>query len=229
MSIIVVLLKTTLLSEKPITLEREKSAENIVPLEQSVDTEKVKAKDSNCEANVEKIRWFDDFFILKHRFRHQCIEYLVKQRNDPDALGIWKKGIEIANHPRVIEYMSNLPKPNTRSRKQVSKIDNIEENNDASDFLLSEGTIDIPLNTNCRIDTIDNKNDVSRISKVYTTCQSKFCCPKPCSPLIFLFYFTFILSISHFNCSQPALGHLYDCSHVTKVGLYSVPPESYCS
>ena len=28
---------------------------------------------------------------------------------------------------------------------------------------------------------------------------------------------------------QPDLGSLYDCSNVTKVGLYSVPPETYCS
>ena len=76
--------ENTVLPEKPSTLEKKKSAENIVPLEQSVDTENVKVGDSNCDANVEKIRWFNDFFILKHRFRHQCIEYLVKQRNDLD-------------------------------------------------------------------------------------------------------------------------------------------------
>ena len=56
--------------------------------------------------------------------------------------------------------MINLPKPNTRSRNQGSKIGYIEENNDASVFVLSEGIIDIPINTTCRMDIIDNKNDV---------------------------------------------------------------------
>ena len=91
--------------------------------------------------------------------------------------------------------------------------------------------------TNSIIDEISNQQvekqeitiPLDKTPAVNLIFNSKCISPRPQSKLIFLFYFTFILSINHFDCSQPDLGSLYDCSNVTKVGLYSVPPETYCS
>ena len=207
--------------------------ENTESIDQFVDIPKA----SNNDSGINKIRWEDDFIIVKHRFRHQWIEYFVKQRLDPDSLGVWKKGSEINNNPITIDYMAQLPKPNTRSRQRGSQNVNKVEYVNNTISIFSGRTSHIPITTTSIIDKIrDRQVDKQEITipldktpAVNLIFKSKCVSPRPQSKLIFLFYFTFILSINHFDCLQPDLGSLYDCRNVTKVGLYSVPPETYCS
>ena len=231
----ITLAENIITSEDSLPMENTTSVDNTVPLDQLVNLENIQEGDFHPDAHIEKIRWDDDFVILKHRSRHERMEYFVKQRNDPDSLGMWKKGQEINNNPITIEYMANLPKPNTRSRKPGSQIvNNIDTANNNTIFISPRENRSIPMKTNSIIEKLSNhkvlnqENEGNCIPKVYTIFkQNRFFSPKP--RFIFLFYFTFILSINHFSCSQPDLGFLYDCSNVTKVGLYSVPAETYCS
>ena len=80
-------------SEDSLPLGNTNPVENTESLNQLVDIENIQ-KESNNDSGINRIRWEDNFIIVKHRFRHQYIEYFVKQRLDPDSLGVWKKGNE---------------------------------------------------------------------------------------------------------------------------------------
>jgi hypothetical protein len=64
----------------------------------------------------ENPKWPDIIEVINHRHKNQRIEYLIKQAGDPDSLAYWQKDTTLNNHPRVLEYLQNLKKPNTRSR-----------------------------------------------------------------------------------------------------------------
>ena len=107
--------KNCSLRKKTIPLEQINPPGKIRPSEQIATTEKIVSVENNaCDSSIPTIRWNNDFLPLTHRFRNLRIEYLVKQKQYPYPLGIWRKGIEIGDHPNVIEYISNLSKPNTR-------------------------------------------------------------------------------------------------------------------
>ena len=61
-------------------------------------------------------QWKDIIEILDHRYRNQRIEFLIKQAGDLNSLSYWEKDTVLKDSPKVKEYLSNLHKPNTRSR-----------------------------------------------------------------------------------------------------------------